>query len=95
MKPGTKAAAIRDVLGELGHVASFERVQERLKARGIKGVTPQQVSNEKRKLRERYDLEDLPVSVIKKVQATVIDVGSIDVVRRALDELEKLQARHE
>jgi hypothetical protein len=89
-----KAAAIREILSDLGRDAPPRTVVSRLKANGI-AVTPQQVSNEKAKLARGtpYEMEDLPVSVLKRVKALVDEIGSIDVVRRALDELDELTKR--
>ncbi len=86
----SKAAAIRVVLKELGNDVPFKGVNVRLNELGVT-ATPQQVSNERRKLRDPYDVGDLPVSIIKKVKALVDEIGSVGTVRRALDELELLQ----
>ena len=68
-----------------------------LKDQGLPDVSPQQVSNEKAKLRQRGTLpsvnDDLPISIIKKVKSLVDEVGSIAIIRKALDDLEQLQSR--
>jgi hypothetical protein len=90
MNSSSKAETIRSVLKELGEDATFREIEARLQALNVE-VTPQQVSNEKRKLRGRYNANDLPVSVLKQVKALVDELGSTELVRRALDELESLQ----
>jgi hypothetical protein len=89
-----KAEAIRNVLNELGGNTSPKTVISRLRLQGIE-VTPQQVSNEKAKITKRRlsQIEDLPVSVLKKVRALVVEIGSVDLVRRALADLEELSKR--
>jgi hypothetical protein len=89
MNKSSKAAQIRDAIQELGDKATYEQIRERVEAAGV-SITPQQVSNERRKLRSRYEVEDLPVSVIRKVKELADELGSTSVVRRALDELEAL-----
>lgn len=91
MNISSQAEAIRRALDELGALAAYNDVLNRVKEMGVENVSPQQVSNEKRRRRERPNIEDLPVSVLKKVKALVDDVGSVAVVRQALDELEKVQ----
>ncbi len=73
------------LLEEMGVDAPSREIISRLKKAGIE-VSPQQVSNEKRRFRERLNIDDLPVSVIKKV-CLVKEVGSTAIVRRAPDEL--------
>lgn len=90
----SKAALIRAAFSELGEAADFKAIDRWLKAKNVDDVSPQQVSNERRKLRPRYDVEDLPVSVLRKVKTIVDAVGSTDVVRRALDELDALSCQH-
>jgi hypothetical protein len=89
-----KAAAIREILSEFGRDAAPRTVVSRLKEKGI-AVTPQQVSNEKAKLAggTPYEIEDLPVSVLKRVKALVDEIGSIEVVKQALSELGELVKR--
>jgi hypothetical protein len=90
-----KAAAIRELLVELGRDVAPRLVISRLKAQGI-SVTAQQVSNQKAKFARAtpFEIEDLPVSVLKRVKLLVDDIGSIEVVKRALAELEELAKRH-
>jgi hypothetical protein len=85
----SKAKAIQAVLNEAGVDTPFHEIQRRLKTQNI-DVTPQQVSNEKRRLRNAPNIKDLPASVLKEVKAFVKKMGSAAVVRRALDELEAL-----
>ena len=89
-----KAAAIRELLDELGRNIPTKTVIARLKTQGI-SVTPQQVSNQKAKLTRvmPFELEDLPVSVLKRVKKFVDEIGSIEVVKRALTELDELAKR--
>jgi hypothetical protein len=89
-----RAAAIRELLLELGIQTPPREIIGRLRDNGIDDVSPQQVSNEKAKLRKKgavARVDDLPVSVLKKVKSLVDEIGSIEVVRRALDELLELQ----
>jgi hypothetical protein len=86
------AAEIRAAFEELGWDAAPKAVIEELQRKEI-AVTPQQVSNQKTrraKLMAEVKVEDLPVSVLKKVKRLVDEVGSTEVVRRALDELDHL-----
>jgi hypothetical protein len=88
----TSASRIRLALDEIGWNASPKEIIARLKAGGIE-VTPQQVSNEKAKRGKQavpLDPNDLPVSFLKKLRALVDEVGSTDLVRHALDELDEL-----
>lgn len=87
----SQAEAIRQALDELGDSASFKKLAERVKEFGVESISPQQVSNEKRFRRQRPNLDDLPISVIKKVKRLVDELGSVAIVRRALDELDKIQ----
>jgi hypothetical protein len=91
----SNAEKIRVVLGNLGWDAAPKDVIEHLRREGIT-VTPQQVSNQKsRRAKQKKaaaEVEDLPVSVLKKVKALVDEIGS-EVVRRALDELDYLTKR--
>lgn len=73
----SKAKMIRRLLEELGSRAESQEVITRLKRQGIL-VTPQQVSNEKTKLRQRL-----------KVMALVDELGSVDVIRQILDDLDR------
>jgi hypothetical protein len=84
MNRGEAAKAIRRVLEELGVNTRSNVVIGRLREAGIE-VRSQQVSNEKKRFRERHAVDDLPISVIKKVQALSIEIGSASIVRRALD----------
>lgn len=88
-----KSAEIRRVLDDIGWDASPRDVQSRLQTKAIV-VTAQQVSNEKsRRVKRPLIVSDLPVSVLKKVKALVVEFGSSDIVRKALDELDELSAR--
>jgi hypothetical protein len=91
----TKASLIRQAFDELGWGVSSKDVITFVAAQGV-AVTPQQVSNEKLK-RARQNpaaqVEDLPVSLLKKVKALVDELGSTDLVRRALNDLEALTPR--
>jgi hypothetical protein len=92
MNTKTKAACIRKVLEDFGPDLPLTEVREHLSKHGITDVSPQQVSNERAKLSKRrtgITLDDLPVSVLKKVKALADEIGS-DAVRRALDELDNL-----
>lgn len=91
------AQAIRELLKEMGQDVPPRHVIQRLSERGITGVTSQQVSNQKARLRKarlRAIGDDPPLSVIKKLKALVDEFGSIDAVRHALDGLEELQRKH-
>src|SRR5271166_6780767 len=92
-RKNSKAGLVRQILAKLGWDASPKDVIDSLAAQGIT-VTPQQVSNEKTKRKRASQTaaqaEDLPVSLLKKVKALVDEVGSTNLVRRALDELEAL-----
>lgn len=95
MNTTTKAACIRKVLEDFGPDLPLTEVREHLSKQGITDVSPQQVSNERAKLSKRrtaITLDDLPVSVLKKVKALADELGSTDAVRRALDELDNLAA---
>ncbi len=85
------ASLIRQALDELGWHASTKDVNDYLAADKVE-VTAQQVSNEKSKRAKHpvTQLEDLPVSLLKKVKALVDEIGSVELVRRALDDLEAL-----
>ena len=89
-----KADAIRAVLKELGISARTKEVIQRLKSEGTE-VTPQQVSNEKAKhiKQSQQAIHDLPASVLKRVKKLVDELGSIAVVRTALDELDELTGK--
>jgi len=88
-----KAEAIRELFAELGIDISSKELIQRLQTQGIE-VSPQQVSNEKarikRKSRAVVQVDDLPVSVLKKVKALVDELGGAEVVKRALEELKTL-----
>jgi hypothetical protein len=86
-----KAEAIRRVLKQLGRLTPTRQVVRHLSSEGV-GVTAQQVSNQKAKLAKLGD-EDLRASVLKKVKALVDELGSTEVLRRALDDLEELTRR--
>jgi hypothetical protein len=86
-----KAEAIRGVLKNLGRQTPTRRVIDVLRRDGIK-VSAQQVSNQKAKLAKLGD-EDLRASVLKKVKALVDELGSIEVLRRAIDDLDELTTR--
>lgn len=71
-------------------------VRERLKASGI-DVTAQQISNEKARLRRQTQVkltsvEELPISVLKRINALVEEVGSTEIVKKAIDELARLKS---
>lgn len=87
-----KAEAIRRVLKQLGRHTPTRRVVHYLSKEGIE-VTPQQVSNQKAKLAKLGD-EDLRTSVLKKVKALVDELGSTEVLRRAIDDLDDLTGTH-
>ncbi|TWT59796.1 hypothetical protein [Rubinisphaera italica] len=94
MNTFNKAAEIRKILEDEGIDQSSKQIIDKVRNKGIE-VTPQQVSNEKRKMRLNMPVDDLPISVIKKVQVLVRELGSIVIVRRALDELEELMENSE
>ena len=92
----SKAEAIRELFKERGSDLSLAEIRKELKSRYRIEVTAQQVSNERTKFAERkpaFSLDDLPVSVLKRVKALVDEFGSTDAVRRALDELDELQTK--
>ena len=87
-----KAEAIRHYLLESGLATPTRKVIRELGEQGIQ-VTPQQVSNQKARLSRQgvvAQTDDLPVSVLKKVKRLVEELGSVRVLRQALDELEQL-----
>jgi len=84
-----KADAIRRAFKQLGRHVPYRVVRDHLLNEGIKNVRPQEVSNQKAKLAKLGD-EDLRASVLKKVKTLVDEVGSIDALRRAIDDLEEL-----
>ncbi len=91
MNTSSKAAAIREILQGNTPYIRTQDVRERLKARGIE-VSAQQISNEKARQRSRpASVEDLPVSVLIKLNALVEEVGSIEIVKKAIDELARLK----
>lgn len=99
MDTENKAACIRKVLEKYGSTTSLKEVRKHLESEhGITVVSAQQVSNERTKLSKRrpasppFRLDDLPVSVLKKVKGLVDELGSTDALRRALDELDALTA---
>jgi hypothetical protein len=68
-------------------------VIEYLRAKGTL-VTPQQVSNIKAmRVKQSPQMEDIPLSVLKKVKSLVDEIGSIRIVRKAIDELENLNIK--
>lgn len=88
----SKAERIRNAFAKLGAGARSKDVI-RLLAKEGESVTPQQVSNERSKLKQAGTvslLDDLPISVIKKVKSLADELGSTQVVRRALDEIDEL-----
>ena len=90
MNKCNKAHEIRRLLQQSGVEHPSGDIISNLKHRGI-SVTPQQVSNEKRRMRRKLEGDDdIPLSIVKKVHALVQEVGSTAIVRRALDELELL-----
>jgi hypothetical protein len=95
VQKNTKASLIRQAFDELGWGVSSKDVIASIAAQGV-AVTPQQVSNEKLKRARQTpsaQVEDLPVSLLKKVKALVDELGSTDLVRRALNDLEALTPR--
>lgn len=90
-RKNSKASLVRQTLAKLGWDASPKAVIASLADEGVT-VTPQQVSNEKTKRLNQTAAngEDVTISLLKKVKALVDEVGSTNLVRRALDELEAL-----
>ena len=91
-----QAKAIREMLASIGLEAPPRTVIQRLAAEGVEGVTPQQVSNEKAKLRRKGETTRegvLTLANLRKVKALVDDLGSIEAVKLALNELEELQKK--
>ena len=83
-----KAEAIRQALKQLGRHTPTRTVVQNLLHEGIQ-VTPQQVSNQKARMANLGN-RDLPASVLKKVKALADELGSIEVLRRAIDDLDDL-----
>lgn len=88
MNTPNKAEEIRKILEQEGWDSKPQQVINLLKEKDIE-VTPQQVSNQKAK-RAKHGDADLRASVLKKVKALAEELGSTDVVRRALDDLDEL-----
>jgi hypothetical protein len=93
-RTNSKAYMIRKTLDKLGWDARPKDVITFLAAEGHK-VSAQQVSNEKNKRAGQAGVkeEELTLSLLKKVKALVNEVGSINLVRKALDELEELTSQ--
>jgi len=93
-RKNSKASQIRKTLAKLGWDASPKDVIASLAAEGHI-VSAQQVSNEKTKRAAQAGVkqEELTISLLKKVKALVDEVGSTNLVRRALDELEELTSQ--
>jgi hypothetical protein len=86
----TKASRIRAALKQLGSNAPAQSVIELLSDQGV-SVSPQQISNERTRMRrQNASSVELTVSAVKKVKLLVDELGSIQLVRRALDDLEEL-----
>src|SRR5271157_3921114 len=90
----SKAHLIRKTLDKLGWDARPRDVMASLADEGHK-VSAQQVSNEKYKRPGQAGVkeEELTLSLLKKVKTLVDEVGSINLVRRALDELDELTSQ--
>lgn len=89
--PQSVAAAIRQLLQSRGLKSTPRDIIAELDGAGIKDVSPQQVSNEKSRLRKAgLVTDDLPISVIKKVKAFVAELGSLAILKQAIAELEEL-----
>jgi hypothetical protein len=93
-RTNSKAYLIRKTLDKLGWDARTKDVIDSLKAEGHK-VSAQQVSNEKNRRAENAGVkeEELTLSVLKKVKGLVDEVGSTNLVRRALNELDELTSQ--
>jgi hypothetical protein len=87
----SKAETIRQVLKRLGPQTSTQEIVRHLKTQKIR-VSPQQVSNQKARLAGLGDA-DLRASVLKKVKALADELGSIAVLRRAINDLEDLMGK--
>jgi len=89
----SKAAEIRSYLEHSGVQVSSKKLIQSLREKDIH-VSSQQVSNEKSRMRKLANadrqIDDLPVSVLKKVKTLIDELGSPEIVKKAIEELSKL-----
>jgi hypothetical protein len=88
----TRASQIRNALKRLSADASYQQVLGLIRDEfdpNITKLNPQQLSNERSKLRSPKPRE-ITADVLKQLKALVVKLGSIAAVRKALDELEEI-----